>query len=143
MSREDMDALLNDGLKFAIYLLEKNQEFYPFGVAMDVNGGIGHVNVYNSNEFPPSKDHRELLEKSLARGAAEGKYRAVAIVYDVKLTDTTTGKRQDAVALAMEHRDAEPVTCFLPYELKGEKIEGGEIVAQAGKRKIFKDASAG
>ncbi|MCK6474592.1 MAG: hypothetical protein L6R28_22975 [Planctomycetes bacterium] len=138
MSREDLDALLDTGIKRAVELIEKFREFYPFAVAMDVGGGIGHVAAYNGEEFPPPKELRELLQKALAKNVEIGMYRATAIIYDAKITDTELGKKKDAIVVALEHRDEEPITCLLPYELKNGQLACGEILAQQGKRVVFK-----
>jgi hypothetical protein len=46
VAHEDLDALLDDLVGCAQFLLAKNGAFYPFSAVMDVGGGILHVNGY-------------------------------------------------------------------------------------------------
>jgi len=143
MSREEMDSILDDGLQAAIHLLEKNGEFYPFAVAVDAAGGLRHVEGYTGDEHPLSDDLISFLHDALAQQAAQGEYRATGIVSNVTLTDRVTSAKGDAISVAIEHRDAEPVTCFLPYRLSDGQFIGEEVVAERGQSVVFNTMEGG
>jgi hypothetical protein len=63
--------------------------------------------------------------------------RASGIAANVRATDPE-GRETDAVNVALEHSDAEPVSVFLPYERKRLRgIEYGELFATSSERRVF------
>lgn len=137
MSREDMDTILDEGIKVAIYLLEKNGEFYPFGVTKSPDGQIACVHGYTGVERPTSDCVSDLLVRGLRDGAAAGRYLTTAVVSDTRLRDRTTGLAEDAIRVELEDRDEHPVTCYLPYFVCDGRVQPGEVMAEAGKSIVF------
>jgi hypothetical protein len=137
MAHPDMDALLDESLQVAIHFLEKNGEFFPFGVTMSRAGEIAHTQGWTGDECPPSQELIDLLLRGFVSGAARGDYKATALIYDVRISldgDTKT----DAIIVTIEHVDDEPVTCFLPYVKNRDAFEFGELVAERAERRVFK-----
>ena len=137
MAHPDMDTLLDEGLRAAIYFLQKNGEFFPFGVTMSPSCRITHVQGWTGDEHPLSKEVIDVLLRGFTAGAERGEYKATALICDVRVSldaETTT----DAISVGIEHLDDEPVTCLLPYSKNGESFEFGELVAERGDRRVFK-----
>ncbi|NUQ62471.1 MAG: hypothetical protein HUU20_08280 [Pirellulales bacterium] len=70
-----MDALLDEGLRAAIYFLEKNGEFFPFGVTMSPSCEIIHTQGWTGDEHPPSQEVIDVLLHGFAAGAERGEYK--------------------------------------------------------------------
>jgi len=135
--REQMDNLLDEGIRLALYLLGKNKEFFPFAVAIDRNEKIKHIEAYTGEEQPPSDAVIELLQRGLRANAERGEIIGAAIVADIRLRERDSGDSQDAIKVEIEHKQASPVTCYLPYSLGDEGVDPGEIIAERGKHTIF------
>jgi hypothetical protein len=135
--REQMNAVLDEACSTAIELLEKNREFYPFAIVMEKGGGVRHVAGYTGSEMPPSSEVVDVLVAGLKADVASGRLIAVGIVKDVRITDQQTGEKTDAVAVALEHRNDRPVTCYLPYSFQADRLVQRDIVAEQGVLNVF------
>lgn len=133
--RDQLDMLLDLGVSTALDLLTQHKEFYPFGVAMYPNGQIGLVSTEMPTDKPLSDDVIEQLYKNF-RGMKK-RYKAIGVVSDVRVTVPSTGKVTDAVRVALEHREAEPVTCLVPYHWSGNDLVQEEVSAESGKDLVF------
>ncbi len=130
-SREEMNDLLDNGMRSAIHFLEKSGGFYPFGVALRADGKIAHVAAWDGkSEHPQSDDILALLYQALRQGAQKGEYKAVAIVTAMTIPKTPTDTPRDAVRVQIEHPDAAPVACFLPYSIERGKCVQGTLTAE-------------
>jgi len=136
MAHPDMDALLDEGLQIAIHFLEKNGEFYPFGVTMAPDGSIAHTQGYTGDENPPSQELIELLLRGFQSGATSGDYRATALISDVRVSLNGTTKTE-AICVTVEHQEDPPVTCLLPYAKTDAGYEFGELIAQRADSNVF------
>ncbi len=136
MAHPDMNALLDEGLRIAAHLLEKNGEFFPFGVTISTDGKINHVQGYTGEDYPPSQDLINLLLNGFLAGAKSGDYRATSLVCDTHIFLNGNSKT-DAINVIVEHVEDEPVTCFLPYTKNGDTFEFGEILAERAERRVF------
>jgi hypothetical protein len=136
MAHPDMDTLLDEALRVAVYFLEKNGEFFPFGVTMTRGGKIAHAQGYTGDEQPPSQLVIDLLLHGMRQGASNGDYRAVTLVSDVRVS-VPGGPAQDAVSVMVEHLTEEPVTCYLPYTVTNSKFDFGELFAERAERRVF------
>jgi hypothetical protein len=136
-SQEELNAVLGEACRAALNLLEKNRELYPFAIVMEKGGGIRHVAGYTGSEIPLSGEVVELLIAGLATNVSNGTLIAVGIVTDVRITDRQTGQKTDAVSVALEHRNDDPVTCYLPYSFEGDRLVEGELVAERGVLRVF------
>jgi hypothetical protein len=107
-----MNELLDPLVEFAKALLNKNGEFYPFGNFMTTDGRIELLGVMDE-EHPDSKNLIELLAGACRQKADEASIRACAFCYDVRWRGEN-GQPTDAIAVAIEHRDADPITVVVP-----------------------------
>ena len=136
MAHPDMDLLLDEAIRAAIYFLEKNGEFFPFAITMSQSGEITHVQGYVGEEHPPSQDVIDLLQDGLKQRGANGELRATALISDVRVS-LPDGGAQDAVSVTVEHQDDEPVTGYLPYTKDGEGFGYGDLFAERAPRLVF------
>jgi len=137
-AKSDAETLMNSALPFAEKMLSKHSEFFPYAAAMKPNGDIVDVAGYDGREQPPSKDLINLLTTELRKDAAAGKYKATAIVYDVRIIPPGKTEPSDAIAVALEHRDSYSTVVLFPYSLSGATVNIGEPFAEPGDHRIFR-----
>ena len=135
MSREEMNAVLSEAVKVACYFLQKRGEFFPFAVGMDQAGGLRHIQGWTGDESPPSNEILDLLQRGLARSAGAGEFDCTGLVSDVRIS--TGVETTDAIRVQVEHRDEQPVVCYVPYRLTGGSVITDEIVAEPGVARVF------
>ena len=137
--KADVEELMNDavGVSFAERMLCEHGEFLPYGAAMTQSGEIVSVAAHNGTEKPASQELISLLIDGFREAAAEGKYKATAIFYDVRVNVPGGDEKTDAVAVALDHQDNYSVVVFFPYRLNGNEVEYGELFAQAGENRVF------
>jgi hypothetical protein len=136
--RDEMDALLDALLRFAQQSLERHSEFYPFAAVVDSDGQIQLVAGYAGDDNPDSLELIDLLYESLTRQSTAGEIRAAAVCADVRVTPPGAADKTDAIRVAIEHANADPVEVLLPYgkrRLRG--IDYGELFAQSGTARVF------
>ena len=136
--KADCESLLNAVLPFAQQMLDRHGEFYPYGGAMTTDGQITSVAAYDSREHAASTDVIEFVKSAFVAGAREGKYRATALVYDVRVTLPSDGKKSDAIAVSLNHRSHNSVTVLFPYTIENAKAVIGPAVAQKGEADVFR-----
>lgn len=127
--RRDMDELLDRLLRFAQQQLRNVGGFYPFGAHMTSDGQVCLDAAHTGEEQPDPREVIDLLAGGLRPQAWTGGIRATAICYAIDLKDPVSGRTEDAIAVSLEHRDAEPVLVVQPYSkgrLTGWKF--GELV---------------
>lgn len=139
MAKEDLEKLLNVLFEFAMEMLGKHGEFFPFGAQMDLNGQVACVGGHTGVEQPAPQEIIALLIKGFGQAAQRDEIRAAGMCYDVRISPTGDGKKSDAVCAQLEHKDGEVRMIYLPYK-KGwlGKYKFGEIVATAADPAIFK-----
>ena len=112
--REDLDPLLDYLLPFAVQMIEKHGEFYPFGAIVRQDGQIASVGAVPDSEQPDTHQVLDLLQTAIHEGFVSG-IRAAAICMDVRVqlgSDAIT----DAIRVWMQHSAGEPLDVFMPYE---------------------------
>ena len=132
-----MDLILSDGINAAIHFIEKNGEFYPFGVVKTIGGEIRHIQVLSEDSRLSTDNVSESLKASLKEGGATGEYETVAIVKNIELTEKETGSKSDAISIAIDDKDADPVLCYIPYKIENGVPILGDIKAGSGIRIAF------
>lgn len=137
MSRDDMDGVLDEGIRSAVRLLEKNREFYPFGIAKADDGEITHVQGYMEEDCPSSSNMIDVIVHGLRQGAEKGRYLTAAVVSDVRLRDRSSGQTMDAIRVDIEDQEQHAITCYVPYEQNDSNVNLGEIVAESASPTIF------
>ncbi len=86
-AQDDLDGLLNAALPAGQEMLEKDGEFFPYGVALRTDGEARMVAGYTGDEHPPSAEVHALLVDGFREQRDD--LRAVAIVSDVRTSDST------------------------------------------------------
>ena len=134
--KADCEALMNSVLPFAEQMLTAYGEFFPFGGAMRGDGQLVSVAGYDGNEHPPSTDVIRLLKDGFIDAARHGRYKATALVYDVRVT-LPSGDKSDAIAVSLNHRDSYSIIVMFPYRIDNGKLILGAAFAQKGEADIF------
>ena len=129
--------LLDAAVPFAEKMLAQYGEFFPYGGALNAKSEYSEIGAYDGNEHPASKDVIDLLKRGFVQGAKSGKYRATALIYDVKVRLPNSQDKSDAIAVALDHKDNYSVVVYLPYKLKDGKLVYGQTYAEKGKADIF------
>jgi hypothetical protein len=135
-AREEIEMLLNYLLPFAEEKLNREGEFYPYAAMVAADGEVKKVGAAEG-ESPDVGDLLIALHQELRELAADGSIRASGIAADVTLTDPDSGVTRDAVQLELDHADADAVDVYVPYERKGEGVTFGDLVAAAGRERVF------
>ncbi len=135
---EEVELLLNEGIPFALEMLDKYGEFYPFALALDPKGTPLQIGIDPGTERPESTQVLALLQEAMEKGAASGDYKATALVVDVALEGSEGVETTDAIQVGLEHRSGYSVNVFLPYS-KDEKGEFtfGELLASPREGTVF------
>ena len=115
--KEEAQRLVDASLPFAEELLTKYGEFFPIGRVIESCGAIGHHAGYPGGEQPPSGEVIEVLQQAWRRMAAEGSIRATALTYDIRTIPPGKTEKQDALCIAIDHRDAYSIRVIFPYLL--------------------------
>ncbi len=141
MNRADLDPLFDDAVQTACAFLEKNGEFFPFGVVLAGYGQRRHVEGWTGAEQPAPADVIDLLVRGFRDGAVSGSYRATALVRNVRVRDAERDTVSDAVCVTLEHEDGTCINCYLPYS-KNDKglLTYGEVFADPAEGTVFSGA---
>jgi hypothetical protein len=115
--KEEAQRLVSSALPFAEQLLTKYGEFFPFGRVINVDGEIGYHAAYLGDEHPASSDLIDALRQVFRQMAADDKIRASAIIYDIFTLPPERSEKQDAICIAVDHRDSYSVQVIFPYRL--------------------------
>jgi len=136
--KQDCEALMNAVLPFGKQMLLRARELYPFGGTMSVAGEVAQVAGWTGAERPPSRQVIALLNGGFRDGAALGKYRATALVYDIRVVPPGSTEKQDAIAVNLDHREAYSVVVVFPYTFsEAGALKLGSPFAQPGAALIF------
>ena len=136
-AKAEAEDLLNAALPFAEKMLGEHGEFFPYAEAMELDGKFVAIGASDGREQPPSKNVIQLLKKGLKTWAKAKKYKATALVYDVRITLPSTGAKSDAIAVSLNHRDKYSVLLFFPYRIEGKHVVFGDVVAQREENYVF------
>jgi hypothetical protein len=125
-ARAECEQLLEAATAFAKELLAEHGEFLPYGSTLSSAGEIGANAGWTGDEHPEAGEVLELLEESFNAGALRGDYRATALVFNVAVTPPGKQAKQDAIAVALDHRAGDSRLVFFPYSFTPE----GELVVE-------------
>jgi hypothetical protein len=137
--RDEMDDLLDHLVTFARQMLDKHGEFYPFGATISSAGELHAAAGASDYEHPDSVAVLGVLEAGFREQALRGggDIRASALCADV-VVGPQDGEPTDAIQVAIEHIEAEPVIVRLPYKKRRRRgVDYGELLAEPGTRKVF------
>ncbi len=135
--KTECEGLMNQALPIAERMLREHGEFYPYAYVLETTGKSALLAARDGSERPKSKTLIDMIRIQFRDGAKAGKYRATALVYDVRVANPSTGTKSDAIAVALDHRDGYSVVVIIPYTLKDGKYLPGPISAQKGDTDIF------
>lgn len=135
--KSECERLMNAILPFAQQMLQKHGEFFPYGGAINPAGAIVGVATDAGRANPTSDEVIATTKKCFIAGAKRGEYRATALVYDCRVPIPETGKKGDAIAVALDHEDAYSVTVFFPYVIEKHRVVIGDVFASEGDYGIF------
>jgi hypothetical protein len=135
--KAECEGLMNTALPFAEQMLARHGEFYPYGQALTLDGRVVAVAVYDGQENPPAADVIRLLKQAFVMEAKKGKYRATALVYDVRVTIPSSGVKSDAIAVSLNHKEHYSVVVFFPYRIEGGKVIRDQVFADKGESDVF------
>lgn len=128
---------MNAALPFAEQMLEKHGEFFPYGQALNTEGKIVSVAGHSEQQQTQSSEMMQIIKSGFIQGAKSGQYKATALVYDVRVTVPSTGKKSDAIAISLNHKDDYSVIVYFPYKIEAGKVTFGELFAMRGENDIF------
>jgi hypothetical protein len=135
--KEEVEVLMNEGIKFAGQMLSEHGEFFPFGRALRPNGKIVDVGASDGTEHPRSQKLIDLLVNGFKEAARQGEYIAIAIFFDVKVARPSDGRKVDAVQVGLEHKTGYCADVFFPYTLAQRDVAFGNIFAQKRDALVF------
>ncbi len=134
----DLDKLLDFLLGFATQQLTEEGEFFPFAAALTVAGVVEPVTVELEEELPSSDTVVALLVESLVGRVEKGELRASGICVNATVSlEGEDAEGTDAALVHLEHVEGDPVDVVLPYELHGDHIHGGDLIAAPGETRVF------
>jgi hypothetical protein len=140
--KTDCEIVMNFGLPLVEELLKRHGEFLPFGAAMRPNGEIICLGAYDGRDVPSLAgafaDSIRSLKDAFIAGARRQEYMATALFCEVGVTLPSSGERQDAVAVSLNHRDGYSVIVLLPYQIEDGRVVYDAPHAQPGEADIFR-----
>jgi hypothetical protein len=135
--KEEVEVLMNEGMKFASLMLSQHGEFLPFGNALKPDGRIVAVGASDGTEHPKSQTLIDLLVDGFKKAVSRGEYTAIGIFFDVRISRPADGKKVDAVQVGLEHKDGYCADVFFPYTVTHGQVSLGEIFAQSRDAVVF------
>ena len=108
-NNEEMEEVLGFLMSFTHKALEKNGTFFPVAAAMDANGKIVPVAVYEGKERPSAQEVIASLETIFKESAGASGYRVVAIAFDSRVVDPSDKKKKDAIQVNLEHKEGDAI----------------------------------
>lgn len=140
MAHADLDRLMDFCIRFAQGMLAKQGAFYPFGALVKSTGELQPLAVDSGQENPLPQALVQELTAALQNLAARGEADALALCYDSRLSAAGPQKSEtEAIAVDLEHRDAESLIVYLPYGKDDSgKFTYDDPVAVKKPRKFFR-----
>ena len=131
----DVRKLMNYGVALARQILDDHPAFHPFAFVMDTDGKIGQVALSEGRDYEGAVLLTTLSEILQTR-AAEGRYRAVAIIADVHIAHD--GEETDAIQAGLEHAAGYCSNVYFPYERSEEgALKLGKALSAARAGAVF------
>lgn len=136
--RTDFNELVLPLLGLAESMLEETGEFRPFGARLAAGGQMALIDVAPSLDEPSNPLIVDALYATFRVEAKAGTIRACAVCWDALIPREEGGGLMDAIAIGLEHRDAEPtiVLCGYQRDLTGD-FRFEHPVTAAGRRHVF------
>jgi len=137
--KQEAEGLMNELLPLAKRMLAEHGEFFPYGGFIQQDGSITHLGAeLKGNEQPDSKSLINLLAARFRAGAAEGIYRATAIVFNVRITPPGESGKTDAIQVNLDQESGYSAQVLFPYTIASDgRLQLGRVFAQRGDNQIF------
>lgn len=136
--KQEAEVLVNELLPLAKRMLSEFGEFYPYGGYMKLDGEIVHVGARDpKTDHPKSKNLIRILKKSLSEIARNGQAKAIAIVFDVRISLPNSRDKTDAIQVYVEHAGNYSAEVFFPYRVANKEVILEEAFAQEGEYEFF------
>lgn len=113
--KEECEDVMNFLLPFVKKLLTEQGEFFPVGATMDVDGAIAAVATFDGDDHPASQTVIDSLLDVFRAGAKQRKYKATALMFDVRTVPPGESEKTDAVATRLDHVSGYSVVVLFPY----------------------------
>src|SRR5262245_7758917 len=125
--REEGRMLLQTASMMFCDLLKKQAAFLPFAVAFSADGQLSFIHLdFTDDGGEPIEQLRALLRREIA----DGRYRSVAVVEDIEITEPQTGQQTRAARVEIEHHAMPPITWYQPFERVGDEWRFGGATGQ-------------
>jgi hypothetical protein len=136
--KEECEELMNALLPMVKKLLSEHGEFFPVGGTMQTDGSIAFVATYDGDEHPPSQKVIDSLMDVYRAGAKQKKYKATALIYDIRTVPPGATEKTDAVAARLDHLSGYSVLVVFPYHLSpNREVVFAQPFANKGPADIF------
>src|ERR1700690_156032 len=113
--RTDFNELVMPLLGLAERMLEESGEFRPFGARLAAGGQMALIDVAQTLDEPSNPLIVDALYATFRVEAKAGTIRACAVCWDALIPREEGGGLMDAIAIGLEHRDAEPTIVLCGY----------------------------
>lgn len=136
--KQEAEELMNACVPLAKRMLNEHGEFYPYGGCMSQNGDIIHVGAkIEGTNKPNSEPLIDLLRNDFHKSAVQGRCKATAVIFDVRIPLPGSGEKTDAIQVCLDHQDGYSVEVFFPYQIEDSHVTYSGVFAQPGKSLIF------
>lgn len=113
-AREDLETLYAAALRVAVDSITQRSGFPPFGLVVRSDGRLAGLRAEVTGAVPTTGEVLLEIYTGLQRRAGAQEIRACVVATDLSIQHPTGGP-PDAVRLAFEMVDAEPVCLAVPY----------------------------
>jgi hypothetical protein len=127
-----LDTLLTEAVNLAETLLEKNGDFFPFGVALTADGNLIRIEDWSDQHQLTVGEAIAILSDRLRIAVCDERYRSTAVVSDVRLRDRKLAVESDAIRVDIQDCQSSPITCFVPYAIENGAVETRDVIAIPG-----------
>jgi len=138
--RWDINELLTPMLGLAEHMLAEGAGFRPFGARVASGGQVAMIDVAPTTAEPSDPLIMDALYATFRLEARAGTIRACGVCWDAQVPAEDGHGLTDAIAIGLEHRDAEPtvVVCTYERDLTGD-VHFAEPISAVGSRHVFGD----
>lgn len=123
----DLDELLDSAIVLAETKLSERGEFYPFAMAVEVDGGQKLIEA----GVGTARQAREITLQAL-RGMRD-QIRAAALVVDVALPETSSS----GIEIHLEHVDGPAIGVLEPYTITGGEVAAAPLEGFTAQRAVW------
>lgn len=102
---EQLHSALIYCLDFAKVMLEKAEEFYPFGATIDQQGELSASGAWMGEDHPDKQEAFSFLNNALRTKLSDGTVIAIAVAADVNIPRQFSPAFPDGVRISLESAD--------------------------------------